>query len=215
MSPATRFVAVTSALGLLVFGGPSAYAVIRSAGHLYTVVEAPQMPVALVLGAEIYPDATPSPYLKARLDLAKQLWDVGKVRVILVSGDNRTEHYNEPDGMRNYLINAGVPADKVVADYAGFDTYDSCVRAKRIFGVDRATVVTQTYHLRRAVATCRSIGVDAIGVGDDTVKAYSSVWHRGVMREIPACIKMVWDLVSRRDPVLGQPEDGVRKALGG
>lgn len=213
MSPARRFVAGTAALGFLLFGCPSLYAIARSAGHMYSAQDVSDEPVALVLGAQIYPDGTPSPYLKARLDLAKQLWDLGKVRAVLVSGDNGTDHYNEPDGMRNYLINAGIPAEKVVADYAGFDTYDSCVRARQIFGVNELTVVTQSYHLRRAVATCRSVGVDAVGVGDETVKAYSSVWHRGVMREIPACLKMVWDVASRRQPVLGPPEDGIRRAL--
>ena len=83
---------------------------------------------------------------------------------------NGTRFYNETDGMRDYLIEKGVPAAKVVGDYAGFDTYDSCVRARRIFGVSRAIVVTQTYHLPRALATCRAIGLDAWGVGDETVK---------------------------------------------
>ena len=78
-----------------------------------------------------------------------------------MSGDNGAREYNEPDAMRRYLVDAGVPADKVVADYAGFDTYDSCSRAQRIFGVDRLTVVTQDYHLPRAVATCRALGLDA------------------------------------------------------
>ena len=122
----------------------------------------------MVLGAQVYPDGTPSPFLAARLDLAKQLFDAGKVQVLLVSGDNMAPEYNEPDAMRAYLIDAGVPAEKVIADYAGFDTYDSCVRAKRIFGVSKLIMVSQSYHLPRAVATCRTLGVDAAGVGDDT-----------------------------------------------
>ena len=80
-----------------------------------------------------------------------------------MSGDNMAPEYNEPDAMRDYLINAGVPAEQVIADYAGFDTYDSCARAKRIFGVSKLIVVTQSYHLPRAVATCRALGVDATG----------------------------------------------------
>ena len=68
--------------------------------------------------------------------------------------------------MRRYLVEAGVPADRVVADHAGFDTYDSCSRAQRVFGVERLTVVTQDYHLPRAVATCRALGLDVVGVGD-------------------------------------------------
>ena len=94
-------------------------------GHIYAETEVPAAPVALVLGAQVYPSGNPSPFLAGRLVLAKRLYDTGKVRVILVSGDNMAREYNEPDAMRAYLIRAGVPADHVVADYAGFDTYDS------------------------------------------------------------------------------------------
>lgn len=193
-------------------GGPAAYATVSARPHTFTVRSVPEAPVALVLGAQIYPDGTPSPYLKGRLDAAKRLYDAGKVRAILVSGDNGDEHYNEPDGMRNYLIRKGVPAGKVVADYAGFDTYDSCVRAKRIFGVDRLIVVTQGYHLPRAITTCRLIGVDADGVGDYTTN-YGPVWRYGQLREIGASVKMVLDVVTRRSPLLGPYESGIDEAL--
>ena len=165
----------------------------------------PSAPVALVLGAKVYPDGTPSPFLAARLDLAKQLYDAGKVRVVLVSGDNGAPEYNEPDAMRAYLIRAGMPAEDVVADYAGFDTYDSCSRARRIFGVRQAIVVTQTFHLERAVALCRTQGVDATGVGDDSVRK-TDAWPRNAFRDQLACVKTVIDLVSGRDPVLGHRE---------
>lgn len=184
-------------------------------GRTHGVVDVPERPVALVLGAQIYPDGTPSPFLKGRLDLAADLYEAGKVSVILVSGDNRQEHYNEPDGMRNYLIRKGIPASKVVADYAGFDTYDSCVRAKRIFGVDQLTVVTQEYHLPRAVATCTMVGVDATGVGDVSVKRQSRTWYQGELREWMANLKMVWDVGTRREPTLGPRETSVQEALEG
>jgi vancomycin permeability regulator SanA len=182
--------------------------------HTFTVGSVPETPVALVLGAQIYPDGTPSPYLKGRLDTAKRLYDAGKVRAILVSGDNGDKHYNEPDGMRNYLIRKGVPATQVIADYAGFDTYDSCVRAKRIFGVDRLTVVTQGYHLPRAITTCRLIGLDAEGVGEYTTD-FGPVWRYGQLRELGASMKMVVDVASRRTPTLGRYETSVDEALGG
>ena len=182
-------------------------------GHLYSVDDVPAAPVGLVLGAQVYPDGTPSPFLAARLDLAKQLFDAGKVQVLLVSGDNMAPEYNEPDAMRDYLIDAGVPADKVVADYAGFDTYDSCARAKRIFGVSKLIMVTQAYHLPRAVATCRALGVDATGVGDDTSRQYVNAWRHGAIRDQVACVKTVVDLVTKREPVLGQREISVDEAL--
>ncbi len=185
----------------------------KAAGHLYGEADVPASPVALVLGAQVYRDGTPSAFLAGRLDLAKRLYDAGRVRVILVSGDNMAEEYNEPDAMRDYLIRAGVPADRLVADYAGFDTYDSAARARRIFGVTRLTVVTQSYHLPRAVATCRALGLDAVGVGDDRGPVHSPAWRRGAIRDQLACVKTVIDLITRRDPVLGQRETGVDEAL--
>lgn len=188
-----------------------------ASGHTYAdadLASIPATPVALVLGAQVYPSGTPSPFLAGRLDLAKRLYDAGLVKVILVSGDNMAREYNEPDAMRGYLIDAGVPADKVVADYAGFDTYDSCSRARRIFGVDRLTVVTQGYHLPRAVATCRALGLDAVGVGDESFRG-TEAWRRGAVRDQVACVKTVLDVVTGRDPVLGQRETSVDRALQG
>lgn len=185
----------------------------QAKARMYTPSTAPTKPVIMVLGAEIYPDGTPSPFLQGRLDVALDLWQQDKARAILVSGDNGTDSYNEPDGMRQYLIDHGVPASKVVADYAGFDTYDSCYRAREIFGVHHLTVVTQEYHLPRAISTCSMLGIDAIGVGDTSVKADSRTWYYGEIREMAANIKMVWDVVTRREPTLGPPEDGIRRAL--
>ena len=188
-----------------------------AAGHTYRDAEldrVPPAPVALVLGAQVYPSGTPSAFLAARLDLARRLYDAGLVEVLLVSGDNGAREYNEPDAMRAYLVDAGVPADQVVADYAGFDTYDSCSRAQRIFGVERLIVVTQGYHLPRAVATCRALGLDADGVGDESVRG-TAAWRRGALRDQVACVKTVRDLLTRRDPVLGDRETSVDRALEG
>ncbi|NLT30319.1 MAG: DUF218 domain-containing protein [Propionibacterium sp.] len=187
----------------------------RSAeGRVFDAASAPARPVALVLGAEIYPNGMPSPFLKGRLDLALELYRQGKVEVLLVSGDNGTHAYNEPRGMRNYLISHGVPPEHVVADFAGFDTYDSCVRAGRIFGVDELTIVSQTYHLPRAIATCRAVGVDAIGVGDESVReGHRRTWRHGIRREVLANLKAGWDIVTRREPTLGPPETGVQEGL--
>ncbi|MGI3783181.1 MAG: SanA/YdcF family protein [Janthinobacterium lividum] len=205
------FVAGTTVLGSVGWVRATA------SGHTYADADlalVPPAPVALVLGAQVYPDGRPSPFLAGRLDLAKRLYDAGLVKVILVSGDNGAREYNEPDAMRGYLVDAGVPADKVVADYAGFDTYDSCSRAQRIFGVDRLTVVSQGYHLPRAVATCRALGLDADGVGDDSFRG-TEAWRRGALRDQVACVKTVLDVVTRRDPVLGRRETSVDHALQG
>ncbi|GAA4455356.1 ElyC/SanA/YdcF family protein [Phytohabitans houttuyneae] len=189
---------------------------VRSAsdGHIFTAEEVPAAPVALVLGAQVYADGTPSPFLAARLDVARRLLETGKVRAILVSGDHMSWEYNEPGGMFSYLTAAGVPSGKVVLDHAGFDTYDSCARARRVFGVRQAIVVTQSFHLPRAVTLCRRLGVEATGVGDETVKRYRQTWRVGSTRELGACVKAVVDVVSGRDPVhLGRHETGVDDAL--
>jgi vancomycin permeability regulator SanA len=197
----------------MLLAGSIGYVRLTAAGHLYSETEVPAAPVALVLGARVYPDGTPSPFLAARLDVAHRLYQAGKVGVIVVSGDNMAKEYNEPEAMRTYLVNAGMPADKVVADYAGFDTYDSCARALRIFGVEQLIVVTQSYHLPRAVATCRALGVDATGVGDDSARQHARSWRKGVIRDQLACVKTVIDLITRRDPVLGPQETSVAEAL--
>jgi len=188
-----------------------------ASGHTYAdrdLPSVPATPVALVLGAQVYPSGTPSPFLAGRLDLAKRLYDAGLVKVLLVSGDNGAREYDEPDAMRRYLVDAGVPAHHVVADYAGFDTYDSCSRAQRIFGVSRLTVVTQGYHLPRAVATCRALGLDAVGVGDESFRG-TQAWRRGALRDQLACVKTVIDLVTQRDPVLNERATSVDRALQG
>ena len=137
-----RVLAILLVGGVVLGVAPTGYALAASAGRISTVDDVPSEPVALVFGAGLDIRGEPMPFLRARLDLARQLYAAGKVRVVLVSGDNRRANYNEPDAMRDYLIDNGIPAAKVIADYAGFDTYATCVRAKRIFGVDQAIVVT-------------------------------------------------------------------------
>lgn len=186
----------------------------RADGHLFAEAHVPDAPVALVLGTKVAADGEPAPFLAARLEIARRLFTAGRVRVILVSGDNMHAGYNEPEAMRRWLLDHGVPAARVVMDYAGFDTYDSCARARRIFGVDRATVVTQSFHLPRAVALCRHLGIDANGVGDDTARRFAQRWRISSAREYGACVKAAVDALSGRDPaLLGRHETGVDDAL--
>ncbi|MEU4215507.1 ElyC/SanA/YdcF family protein [Actinoplanes sp. NPDC026623] len=186
----------------------------EASGHVYSAADVPAAPVALVLGSEVYPDGNPSPFLAARLEIARQLLAAGKVKAILVSGDHMDWGYNEPGAMFRWLTDRGVPSRLVVLDHAGFDTYDSCARAKQVFGVDAAIVVTQSYHIDRAVALCRRLGVAANGVGDDSVRIYTEPWRNCVIRERGAVVKALFDVVSGRDPVfLGPNEPGVGDAL--
>jgi vancomycin permeability regulator SanA len=192
-------------VGLATLTGAVSFVRSTAAGHIYTPSDVPATPVALVLGAQVNPDGTPSAFLAARLDLAKRLYDAGLVEMIIVSGDHLAPEFNEPTTMRNYLIRTGLPKERVIADTGGFDTYESCLRAKRIFNLSRLIVVTQSYHLVRAVATCRALGIDATGVGDDSARRHAIAWWRGAIRDQIACIKTVIDLATRPDPKSGEP----------
>lgn len=193
--------------------GPAWYIKTVTDDRIKTVDDVPAQPVALVLGAEVYADGQPSRYLSARLDVAYQLFTAGKVKAILVSGDGASRHYDETSGMRDYLLERGIPAKKVIMDPSGFDTYDSCVRARQVFGVTKAIVVSQTFHLPRSLAICRAIGIEAWGVGDETVKTNTEMWTYGNLRELGANLKMVWDVISQRQPVLGPRERSVDEAV--
>ena len=213
-----RRVVVAGALGVavavLTMAGGDLWVRGVASGHTYTEATVLPAPVALVLGAQVYADGTPSPFLAARLDIARRLLADGKVRAILLSGDHGRWEYSEPGAMAQWLRERGVPAQRIAVDYAGFDTYDSCARARRVFGVRQAIVVTQTYHLARAVALCRTLGVDATGVGDDSVRIYRRPWLNSEVRERGAVVKALLDVASRRDPVfLGPHEPGVDEAL--
>jgi len=108
--------------------------------------------------------------------------------------------------MKRYLVDHGVPAAAITVDRYGFDTYDSVVRAREVFGVHTATMITQSYHLPRAVATARAVGLDAVGVGDTTVRARRAAWTKGLIRDQLACLKTIYDLASHRRPKGGPAE---------
>ncbi|RNL74074.1 hypothetical protein EBF04_08200 [Streptomyces sp. I6] len=176
-----------------------------------TVAGSPDRDVAVVFGAGLR-EGRPTPYLAHRLDAAAELYRAGKVRVVLVTGDNSRVDYDEPDAMRTYLVRRGVPDGRIVSDHAGFDTWDSCVRAKRIFGVDRAVLVTQGFHIKRALALCEAAGIESFGVG--VAEPHDRVWYYGGVRELFAAGKAALDVALRPDPhFLGPREPGVTEAL--
>jgi vancomycin permeability regulator SanA len=198
-------------LGCVLGLAPATWTHAVADSRVRTVDSAPARDVAVVFGAGLW-EGRPSPYLAHRLDTAAELYRTGKAKVVLVTGDNSRVEYDEPDAMRTYLTERGVPAERIVSDYAGFDTWDSCVRAKKIFGVERALLVSQGFHIRRAVALCRSAGVEAYGVG--VAEPHDATWYYGGVREMFAAGKASLDAVFRPDPrFLGAREPGVREAL--
>ncbi|GJF20010.1 membrane protein [Streptomyces sp. HO565] len=192
---------------------PTTWMYVVTGDRLRTVADVPRTEVAVVFGAGLW-DGEPSPYLANRLDAAAGLYRAGRIEVVLVTGDNSREEYDEPDAMRAYLVRHGVPDGRIVSDYAGFDTWDSCVRAKKIFGVDRAVLISQGFHIRRAVALCQEAGVASYGVGVDA--RHDATWYYGGAREILAAGKAALDAVFEPDPhFLGPREPGVAEALAG
>lgn len=192
---------------------PVTWMFVATGDRLRDVSDAPRTDVAVVFGAGLWGEE-PSPYLAHRLDAAAELYRAGRVRVVLVTGDNSRKNYDEPDAMRTYPTRHGVPDRRIVSDYAGFDTWDSCVRAKKIFRVDRAVLISQGFHIRRAVALCEAAGVQSYGVGVEA--KHDATWYYGGVREIFAAGKAAVDAVFTPDPrFLGPVEVGVERALRG
>ena len=175
--------------------------------RLHSVEQTAPKPVAIVFGAGLWRDGTPTPVLRDRVATAADLYFAGKVEKLLMSGDNRVQNYNEPGAMRDYAISLGVPAEDIVLDYAGWRTYDTCYRARDIFSVKDAILVTQGFHLPRAIYTCNILGVTASGVPADR-----RVYRRGSraywnLREVFATHVAIWEVhITHPLPVLGKPE---------
>ncbi len=191
--------------GGLVLGSAKLFTELYARTRLYTTENAPNAAVAIVFGAGLRRDGAPTPVLRDRVAAAVELYKAGKVHKLLMSGDNRFVEYNEPGAMQTYAIELGVPEEDIVLDYAGRRTYDTCYRARHIFGIEQALVVTQRFHLPRAIYTCNAIGIQAGGVVADR-GGYGAVrfWET---REILATSVALWELwVAHPLPVLGDPE---------
>ncbi len=157
-----------------------------SASKIYTVENVSSRKVAIVFGAGLWWDGSPTPVLRDRVKTAAELYFTGKVEKLLMSGDNSHLDYNEPGAMREYATALGVPDEDIVLDYAGRRTYDTCYRAREIFGLSEAILVTQKFHLPRAVYVCNKLGLSSVGVQADQ-RSYtrrSLVWWN--LRETPA-----------------------------
>jgi SanA protein len=178
----------------------------RYADQMVLLEEAPPTQVAIVFGARIYPSGALSAMLRDRVDAAVDLYHAGKVQKIIMSGDNRFDNYNEPGAMMAYAIGRGVPAEDLQPDYGGRRTYDTCYRARHIFQVESAILVTQAFHLPRALFLCETLGANVTGVIADrrTYDPRSIAWSE--TREIPALVAALLDVVRRAPPpVLGEP----------
>lgn len=202
-----RLILTLSLLGLFGLFLPRLVIGLYAAARIFPVDTVPAERVAIVFGAGLRYDGSPTAVLRDRVETASQLYFGGKVEKLLMSGDNSTLDYNEPESMRQYAISLGIPDADIVLDYAGRRTYDTCYRAKAIFGVERAILVTQDFHLPRALYLCNALGVEAVGVKANNIyyrKISRLYWNA---RELLAAFGAVIDArITKPKPILGEPE---------
>jgi SanA protein len=175
----------------VIAAGTSCYVRARFSTRIYRASQVPNAPVAIVFGAGLAHSGRPSPMLAERLDAAVELYRIGKVEKVLLSGDNSLRSHDETRAMRRYAVDRGLPPDAVLRDYAGFSTYDSCYRAAAVFGVRRAILVTQGFHLPRALFIANSLGVDADGVAADDSRFGPLIYEWRELLSRPLALVMV------------------------
>jgi SanA protein len=195
------------ALAVFLLGAARLVMEMTARSRIYPPDQAPAYRIAIVFGAGLWRDGTPTPVLRDRVETAVVLYQAGKVEKLLMSGDNRFEHYNEPAAMQAYAISLGVPEEAIVLDYAGRRTYDTCYRAKAIFGVEQALLVTQRFHLARALYTCQALGLNTAGVAADR-RQYSrgSLFYWNIREFVAAFTAMLDVHILQPLPVLGEYE---------
>jgi len=193
-------------LGLLILFGVSAYVVVSTSGRIKTLdeISGDRYDCILVLGAGVWEGNKPSPMLEDRLLKGIELYKAGIAPKIIMSGDHGTESYDEVNVMKKYAIDHGVPSEDIFMDHAGFSTYDSVYRAIHIFEVKKVLVVTQEYHLYRALYIAKQLDLSADGVAAEKI-AYSNQWIRD-LREVLARDKdVVKSLLKPKSTYLGDP----------
>ncbi len=202
-----RIIFYLSLMGLFIVAITRVVFLRNASSETFSRDNAPAKRVAIVFGAEVKRDGTPSTVLRDRVETAVALYKSGKVEKLLMSGDNRFVNYNEPESMRQYALKLGMPDSDIVLDYAGRRTYDTCYRAKEIFGADSSILVTQGFHLPRALFLCNAFGINAVGVNADNyyyLKRLRLFWNT---RELLASVQSVLDVYLLKPlPVLGKPE---------
>lgn len=194
-------------IAILSLAIPRLFTQLYASSRIFTIENSPSERVAIVFGAGLRRDGTPTTVLKDRVTTAVELYKAGKVEKLLMSGDNRFVDYNEPASMFAFATELGVPEGDIVLDYAGRRSYDTCYRALHIFDVKSAILVTQNFHLPRALFICNQLGLPSIGVIADRqtyTRSARSVWF---IRELPATFMAMLDVwITHPLPVLGNQE---------
>ncbi|MEP2238317.1 MAG: ElyC/SanA/YdcF family protein [Maribacter sp.] len=187
------------ALILMIFACNSIISSIAQEKTYSDISLVPSNRVGLVLGtSNRLTDGSPNPYYTYRINATKQLYNAGKIKFILVSGDNGSIYYNEPDTFKKDLIKAGIPEKIIFLDYAGFRTLDSMFRAKFVFGLDDVTVISQKFHNERAIYIAKQKGLNAIGFNAKDVSTSQGL--KVQIREYLARVKVFIDMILNTQP---------------
>jgi SanA protein len=167
-----------------------------------TIASLPDTKTAVLLGtSKTLSNGMPNAYFYNRIQAAIDLYKSGKIKYVIVSGDNSTKEYNEPEDMQLTLIKYGIPEDKIILDHAGFRTLDSVVRAKEIFGQTKLIIISQKFHNERAVFLAWKNGIEAYGYNANDVNKYAGL--KTNLREYLAKAKVYWDLLFGVEPKFG------------
>jgi len=200
-----RVVAIAAGFLIVALAVPNLIVFLGGRGSTTDTREVPHAQAALVLGAQVMPNGAPSSMLSDRIDAAAELYEAGKVDKLLLSGDHGRVNYDEVGTMKRILLARGIPAQDIFTDHAGFDTWDSAQRAKRVFDVRSAIVVTQKFHMARALYDARQAGLQATGYAADR-RSYGRVMRRLQVREAAAPVKTLADAITGADPHFLGPE---------
>ncbi len=206
--PALRWGLIGIFIALMLFV-PRWLLIRRYTTRIHSIESAPVKLTAIVFGAGLRRDGTPTTVLADRVSTAAALYREGKVSKILMSGSIAGVHYNEPAAMRSLALDLGVPDQDILIDTGGNRSLSTCQRARQVFGIDQALLISQRFHLPRALVICDAIGLSAEGVSSD-LHPYRSrlIWE---LREIPATLRALWDAYTIRyhavNTILQEPED--------
>lgn len=185
----------------LIVGAINIYMVTTTSKRIISVDDAKDINAdcIIVLGAGVKPTGKPSWILEDRIIVGEQLYNVNAAPKLLMSGDHGRENYDEVNTMKNYAINDGIPSEDIFMDHAGFETYDSMYRAKKIFGAKKVVIVSQKYHLYRSLYIAKKMGLDAYGVSSD-LRYYSKKQYYREAREWLARVKSFIKCIAKPEP---------------
>lgn len=196
---------LTGFLALALIAYANFVAIWASRGRLFDdVASLPQTRVGLVLGTTARVNGHENPFFRYRIEAAEKVWKAGKIQLLIVSGDNLRANYNEPEKMKQALVERGIPASRIISDPRGLRTLDSIVRAQEVYGLNRILVISQRFQNQRAIYLAQAHGIDARGFNAQDVKPTTGL--KTSIREIGARVKMWLDVhfLNTRPSHLGQ-----------